>query len=95
MNLADWALVAKYVSTRKAKIGRPLGMAVKFYRTQRKLTRTELSTRCRMSVRAILALERGQVEDISIPRFALLAQCLGVDPIEFMGKIRESVNKDE
>jgi hypothetical protein len=93
INLADWALLAKYVNTGETKIGRPLGIAVKFYRTRRKLTRIELSRRCRMSVRAILALERGEVADISMPGFALLAQGLGVDPIEFMGKITESVNK--
>lgn len=93
MNLTDWALLTKYVDTGETKIGRPLGMAVKFYRAQRKLTRRELSRRCRMSVRAILELERGQVDDISIPRFVLLAQCLGVDPIEFIGKIMESANR--
>lgn len=93
MTFADWTVLAKYATTGETKTGRPLGMAVKFYRTQRKLTRMELSRRCRMSVRAILALERGRVEDISMSRFALLAEGLGVDPIEFMGKIMESANK--
>ena len=86
---ADWALVAKYASAGETRNGRPLGLAVKFYRTRKKLTRLELSKRCRMSVRAILALERGQVEDISIPRFADLALGLGIRPTELLGKVME------
>ena len=89
IDLADWALLAKHVSTGETRIGRPLGIAVRFYRTRRSMTRLQLSKRCGMSVRAILALERGQIEDISVPRFADLALGLGIHPVELMGKVME------
>jgi transcriptional regulator with XRE-family HTH domain len=86
---ADMDLVVKYVGTGRVEIARPLGMAVKFYRRQRNLTRLELSKRCRMPVRAILALERGQVRDMSLPRLEQLGKGLGVDPGVFMSKVME------
>ena len=86
---ADLRLLAKHLDTGEVKIGRPLGMAIKFYRAQKKMTRLELSKRCGMSLRTILSLERGRFGDISIPRFGLLADGLGIDPLEFMGKIME------
>lgn len=95
IDLADWALLAKYVSTGETRVGRPLGLAVRFYRTQRSMTRLQLSKRCRMSVRAILALERGQIEDISIPSFADLALGLGIHPTELMGKVMEFLRPDQ
>lgn len=86
---ADLDLVVKYVSTGNVQIARPLGMAVKFYRQRKGLTRLELSKRCRVPVRAIIALERGQVKDISIPRFEQLAKGLGVDPGDLISKVTE------
>lgn len=95
IDLFDLALFTKYVSTGEAKIGRPLGLAVRFYRTRKNLTRLQLSKRCRMSVRAILALERGKVENISIPRFADLARGLGVNPVELMGRVMDSLKVEK
>ena len=70
-------------------IARPLGMAVKFYREERRPTRLQLSKKCRMPLRAITALERGQVKDLSIPRFEQLAKGLGVDPGELISKVMD------
>jgi hypothetical protein len=89
INRADFELVVKYVSTGGVDIARPLGMAVKFYREERGLTRLQLSKRCRVPLRAIIALERGQVKDLSIPRFEQLAKGLGVDPGELISKVMD------
>lgn len=86
---ADFELVVKYVSTGGVDIARPLGKAVKFYREERRLTRLQLSKRCRMPLRGIIALERGQVKDLSIPRFEQLAKGLGVDPGELISKVMD------
>lgn len=88
----DLALVVKHISADRMEIARPLGMAVRFHREQRKLSRLELSKRCRMPVRAILALERGQVKDMSLPSFERLATGLGVDAGELMGTVMEFAN---
>lgn len=88
---ADWALVEKYMNTGGVQISRPLGMAVKFYREQKGLTRLELSKRCHVALRAIIALERGQIKDISLPRFEQLAGALGVEPAELMDKLMEFI----
>ena len=89
INRADFELVVKYVSTGGVDIARPLGKAVKFYREERRLTRLQLSKRCRMPLRGIIALERGQVKDLSIPRFEQLAKGLGVDPGELISKVMD------
>jgi DNA-binding Xre family transcriptional regulator len=89
INHADFELVVKYVSTGGVNITRPLGMAVKFYREERRLTRLQLSKRCRVPLRAIIALERGQVKDLSIPRFEQLAKGLGVDPGDLISKVMD------
>jgi len=89
INRADFELVVKYVSTGGVDIARPLGMAVKFYREERRLTRLQLSKRCRVPLRAIIALERGQVKDLSIPRFEQLAKGLGVHPGKLISKVMD------
>jgi DNA-binding Xre family transcriptional regulator len=86
---ADLDLVVKDVGTGGVQIARPSGMTVKFYREQRDLTRLALSKRCRMPVRAITALERGQLKDMSLPRLEQLAKGLGVSPGDFITKIME------
>lgn len=86
---ADLGLVVMHVGIGRVEIARPLGMAVKFYREQKNLTRLQLSKKCRMPVRSIVGLERGQVKDISIPRFEQLARSLGVDPGDLISKVTE------
>jgi DNA-binding Xre family transcriptional regulator len=88
---ADWALVDKYMNAGSVRISRPLGLAVKFYRERRGLTRLELSNRCRVALRAVIALERGQIKDISLPRFEQLARALGIEPADLMDKIMEFI----
>ena len=92
---ADWALVEKYMNAGGVQISRPLGMAVKFYRERKGLTRLELSKRCQVALRAVIALERGQIKDISLPRFEQLARVLGIEPADLMDKIMEFIKASE
>lgn len=92
---ADWALVDKYMNAGGVRISRPLGLAVKFYRERKGLTRLELSKRCRVGLRAVIALERGQIKDISLPRFEQLARALGIEPADLMDKIMEFIKASE
>lgn len=92
---ADWALVDKYMNPGGVRISRPLGLAVKFYRERKGLTRLELSKRCDVGLRAVIALERGQIKDISLPRFEQLARALGIEAADLMDKIMEFIKGSE
>jgi helix-turn-helix protein len=86
---ADLDLVNRWIGVEGVEIARPLADATKFYRAQKKMTRVELSRRCRFPLRAILQLERGQVKDMTLPRLQQLADGLGVELGEFMDKVAE------
>jgi hypothetical protein len=86
---ADLDLVNRWIGVEDVEIARPLADATKFYRAQTKMTRVELSRRCRFPLRAILQLERGQVKDMTLPRLQQLADGLGVELGEFMDKVAE------
>ena len=86
---ADLDLVNRWIAVQDVEIARPLADATKFYRAQKKMTRVELSRRCRFPLRAILQLERGQVKDMTLPRLQQLADGLGVELGEFMDKVAE------
>jgi hypothetical protein len=86
---ADLDLVNRWIGVEDVEIARPLADATKFYRAQKKMTRVELSRRCRFPLRAILQLERGQVKDMTLPRLQQLADGLGVELGEFMDKVAE------
>jgi hypothetical protein len=86
---ADLDLVNRWIGVEDVEIARPLADATKFYRARKKMTRVELSRRCRFPLRAILQLERGQVKDMTLPRLQQLADGLGVELGEFMDKVAE------
>jgi len=89
LDWADWALVEKYMNSGNVQISRPLGMAVKFYRERNGLTRVQLSKRCQLLLRGVIALERGQVKDMSLPRLEQLAKAVGVESGDLMNKVME------
>ena len=86
---ADLDLVNRWIGIEDVQIARPLADTTKFYRAKKKMTRVELSRRCRFPLRAILQLERGQVKDMTLPRLQQLADGLGVELGEFMDKVAE------
>lgn len=89
---ADLDLVMKWIGSDDVELARPLAKAVKFYREQKKLSRLELSKRCKFPLRAILAIERGQVKDMTLPRLRQLSDALGVGLGELMDRITEFEN---
>jgi DNA-binding XRE family transcriptional regulator len=90
----DLDLVMKWIGSDIANLARPLARTVKFYREQAGQTRLKLSKRCKFSLRTILAIERGQVRDLTLPRLQRLADGLGVNLGEFMDKIAEYERED-
>jgi hypothetical protein len=90
IRVADLDLVNRWISV-DVEIARPLAEATKFYRARKKMTRLELSKRCRFPLRAILQLERGQVKDMTLPHLQQLADGLGVKLGEFMNKMSSMV----
>ena len=89
---AELDLVMKWIKSDDVELARPLAEAVKFYREQKKLSRLELSKRCKCPLRVSLAIERGQVKDMTLPRLRQLAEAFGVELGELMDKIVEFEN---
>ena len=86
---ADIDLVLKWIGSDAIDLARPLARAVKFYREQIGLSRLQLSKRCKFPLRTILAIERGRVKDLTLPRLQRLADGVDVHLGEFMDKIAE------
>lgn len=60
---------------------------VKFYRQRAGLTRLQVAKRAGINMNTMLALERGGINDISLPRLYQLSEALEVDTGEFVDKI--------
>ena len=86
---ADIDLVMKWIGSDVVNLARPLARTVRFYRELAGLTRLQLSKRCKFPLRSILAMERGQVKDLTLLRLQRLADGVGVHLGEFMDKIAE------
>ena len=93
------ALVLKWIGADAVDLARPLAKTVKFYREHMGLSRLQLSKRCKFPLRAVLAIERGRVKDLTLPRLQRLADGLDVHLGEFMDKVvefkREENEKEE
>jgi hypothetical protein len=89
IKVADLSLVNRWLGVENVEIAKPLAEAIKFYRAQKKISRLELSKRCKFPLRAILQLERGLVKDMTLPRVQQLVNGLSVELDEFMDKVAE------
>ncbi len=85
----DWRMMFKYVGEigNNLDISRHLASTVKFYREKAGLTRLQVAKRARISVKTMLALERGGIKDMALPRLYQLADALEADAREFMDRI--------
>jgi DNA-binding XRE family transcriptional regulator len=85
----DWKLMFKYVGEigNNLDISRHLASTVKFYREKAGLTRLQVAKRARINMKTMLALERGGIKDMSLPRLYQLADALKADAGEFMDRI--------
>jgi hypothetical protein len=89
IKVADLSLVNRWLGVENVEIAKPLAEVTKFYRAQKKITRLELSKRCKFPLRAILQLERGLVKDMTLPRVQQFADGLDAEVGEFMDKVAE------
>jgi hypothetical protein len=85
----DIDLVLKWIGSDAVDLARALGKTVKFYREQMRLSRLQLSKRCKLPLRAKLEIERGRVKDLTLPRLQRLADGADVHLGEFMDKLAE------
>ena len=82
----DMELVARWTGGDAESMGRAFGRAVKFFREQRGMSRLQLAKKARLPLRAILAIERGRVFDIS-PVMPNLTKGLSVEAGELTDKL--------
>ena len=99
VSAADWRMMFRYVGVigNNLDISRHLATTVKFYREKAGLTRLQLAKKLNITLRTVLALERGGIKDMSLPRLWQLADALGVDAGEFMDriyKLEQAADKD-
>jgi transcriptional regulator with XRE-family HTH domain len=78
MKREDFALVERYVNTDGISIARPLAATVRHLRETRRLTRRQLARLSGFPVRWLIALERGQIDDLTL------------DDMERLGRARVS-----
>jgi DNA-binding XRE family transcriptional regulator len=85
----DWKMMFKYVGVigNNLDISRHLASTVKFYRQRAGLTRLQVAKRVGINMKTMLALERGGIKDMSLPRLYQLAVALKVDAGEFIDRI--------
>lgn len=82
----DIELLTKWTHGDEESMGRALGKAVKYFREERGMTRLQLARKARLPLRAILAIERGKVFDLS-PVIDGLATGLSVKAAELTDKL--------
>jgi len=90
----DMELVAKWTEGDAESMGKALGRAVKFFREKRGMSRLQLAKKARLPIRAILAIERGRVFDLS-PVIDNLATGLSVEAGELTDKLLDFEKDDK
>jgi len=88
----DLALVLQYTDTSGIDITRPLAATARYLREKKRLTRKQVSRLSGFPVRWLIALERGQIEDLSLPEFDRLSKGLGITVVEFMADLEKRLN---
>ena len=90
----DMELVGKWTEGDAGSMGRALGKAVTFFREQRGMSRLQLAKKALLPLRAILAIERGRVFDIS-PVISNLTKGLGIEAAELTDKLLDFEKGDK
>ena len=74
----DWRMMFRYVGEigDNLDIFWHLASTVKFYREKAGLTKAQVAKRARINMKTMLALERGGIKDMSLPRLYQLADAL-------------------
>ena len=90
----DMKLVGEWTDGDAESMGRALGRAVKFFREKRGMSRLQLAKKARLPIRAILAIERGRVFDLS-PVIDNLTVGLSVEAGELTDKLLDFEKHDK
>jgi hypothetical protein len=85
----DLDLVSQYTDTSGIDIARPLAATARYLREKKHLTRKQVSRLSGFPVRWLIALERGQIQDLSLPEFARLSKGLCLDTVGFMKELEK------
>lgn len=85
----DLALMLRYTDTSGIDIARPLAETARYLREKKHLTRKQVSRLSGFPVRWLIALERGQIQDLSLPEFARLSKGLGLTIVGFMKELEK------
>lgn len=88
----DLALISRYTDTSGLDIARPLAATARYLREKKHLTRKQVSRLSGFPVRWLVALERGQIQDLSLPEFDRLGKALGLDAVGFMEELEKRLN---
>jgi hypothetical protein len=88
----DFVLVMQYTDPSGLDIARPLAATIRHVRETKHLTRREVSRVSGFPVRWLIALERGQIHDISMPDFAQLSKGLGLNTVKLMKELETRLN---
>jgi hypothetical protein len=88
----DLTLILQYTDTSGLDIARPLAATARYLREKEHLTRREVSRISGFPVRWLIALERGQIQDLSLPEFARLSKGLGLDTVKLMKELEKRLN---
>lgn len=85
-SVEDVELLTKWTQGDDSSMGRAFGRAVRFFREKRGMSRLQLAKKSRLPLRAILAIERGRVFNIS-PVMPNLTKGLSVEAGELTDKL--------
>jgi hypothetical protein len=88
----DLTLVLQYTDTSDLDIARPLAATARYLREKKHLTREQVSRLSGFPIRWLIALERGQIQDLSLPEFDRLSKGLGLDTVGFMKELEKRLS---
>jgi hypothetical protein len=88
----DFVLVTRYTDPSGLDIARPVAATIRHVRETKHLTRRQVGRVSGLPVRWLIALERGQIHDISIPEFDQLSKGLGLDATGLMKELEKRLN---
>lgn len=92
MKREDFALVERYVNTDGISIARPLAATVRQLRETRRLTRRQLARLSGFPVRWLIALERGQIADLTLADMERLGRGFGMDLAGFVEELEKRLD---
>lgn len=88
----EYALVERYVSAGGLSVARPLAETVRYLREAKRLTRRQVARLSGFPVRWVIALERGQIDDLALDDMGRLGRAFGLDLVAFMQELEKRLD---